>query len=176
VELQRSFVHAPDLAALVEALESLWRRSLIEKTAAIADQAPRFTQQPDIMEYVTRTLIDRGTTELIESAEPERAITAGTTLNRYSLLIPSALDYVCNAPRRLILQPILAQLLQRCGSRPAVEQHLKNWLERFQTELANAPGYGAGNGVNLLTALTDPLVNLDCSGRALGRVDLRASV
>lgn len=173
VELQRSFVHAPDLAELIEALESLWRRSLIEKSVAIADQSPRFTQQPVIMEYVTRSLIDRVAAELMEDVGQDRAIAAGTTLNRYSLLIPSALDYVCNAQRRLILQPILAQLLQRCGSRPAVEQRLRNWLKRCQTELANAPGYGAGNGINVLTALTDTLANLDCSGLALWRVDLR---
>jgi len=172
-ELQNSFMHQPNLAELIEALESLWRRSLIEKTVATVRSSPGFTQQPVIMEYVTRNLIEQATAELVGSAESERANTA--VLNRYSLLIPAGLDYVCNAQRRLILQPILAQLLQRRGSRPAVEQCLRNWLERCRPELSDAPGYGAGNGVNLLTTLANPLVDLDCSGLALWRVDLRGA-
>jgi WD40 repeat protein len=174
--LQTSFVHPPELSLLIEALESLWRRSLIEKAVATtANRAPRFTQQPVIMEYVTRCLIDGAVQELMTAHQGGETTSTllGETLNQYSLLIPTTADYLCNAQKRLILQPILAHLLRRCGSQPAVEQRLRAWLQTCQQFLAGCPGYAGGNGVNLLGLLNDTIEHLDCSGLALWRVDLR---
>ncbi|MBE7384280.1 MAG: NACHT domain-containing protein [Leptolyngbya sp. SIO1E4] len=176
VELQHSFVHAPDLAELIEALESLWRRSLIEKAVATtANRSPRFTQQPVIMEYVTRCLIDGAVQELMAANQGGETTSTllSATLNQYSLLIPTTADYLCNAQKRLILQPILAHLLRQCGGQPAVEQRLRAWLQTCQQFLAGYPGYAGGNGVNLLGLLNDTIKHLDCSGLALWRVDLR---
>ncbi|MEM9505868.1 MAG: hypothetical protein AAGA01_18155, partial [Cyanobacteria bacterium P01_E01_bin.43] len=174
--LQASFLHPPAAALCIEALESLWRRSLIEKaTKTPAHQAPRFTQQPVIMEYVTRRLIDDATSELM-AVEPDArssAIELTATLNQYSLLTPTAPDYLCNAQKRLILQPILARLLQQVGGASGVEQRLRAWLHTCRHALAGSPGYAAGNGVNLLCALDHPVAHLDCSGLALWQVDLR---
>lgn len=175
-ELQTSFLHPPDMPLLIEALESLWRRSLIEKaTATTVYSAPRFTQQPVIMEYVTRRLIDCAVSELmaVNTSEATASALLGTTLNQYSLLTPAAPDYLCNAQKRLLLQPILARLLLQCGGQPAVEQRLRDWVQNCRQCLADCPGYAAGNSVNLLCLLDHAVANLDCSGLALWRVDLR---
>jgi WD40 repeat protein len=174
--LQTSFVHPPELSLLIEALESLWRRSLIEKAVATtANQAPRFTQQPVIMEYVTRCVVDGAVQELMAAHQDgeTRSTLLSAPLNQYSLLIPTTADYLCNAQKRLILQPILARLLRQCGSQPAVEQRLRAWLQTCQQFLAGCPGYAGGNGVNLLGLLNDAIEHLECSGLALWRVDLR---
>ena len=175
-QLQTSFVHPLEVSLLIEALESLWRRSLIEKAVATkANSASCFTQQPVIMEYVTRRLIDRTVLDLMAVNNSEATVSAmlGATLNQYSLLIPTAPDYLCNAQKRLILQPILAHLMQQCGGQPAVEQRLRNWVQACRQCLSGCPGYAGGNGVNLLCMLGSTVENLDCSGLALWRVDLR---
>ncbi|MEL7315585.1 MAG: NB-ARC domain-containing protein, partial [Cyanobacteria bacterium J06559_3] len=175
-ELQTSFVHPPNLPLLIEVLESLWRRSLIEKAVATtANNASGFTQQPVIMEYVTRRLIDRTVSELMATDNSTITVSAllGATLNQYSLLIPTAPDYLCNAQKRLILHPILACLMQQCGGQPAVEQRLRNWLQNCLQYLSGCSGYAGGNGVNLLCMVDSAVAKLNCSGLALWRVDLR---
>ena len=142
--LQSSFLHPPDLGLLVEALDSLWRRCLIEQASPTADSAPRFSQQPVIMDYMTRRLIDGAVADGLTS--PTDSI-AGTLLHRYSLLTPAAPDYVCNAQKRLIITPILDQWVQLCGSHQGVEDLLRVWLQRCRDELAANPSYGGGNGV-----------------------------
>lgn len=175
-ELQTSFLHPPDVTLLIEALESLWRRSLIEKaTATMAHRSPRFTQQPVIMEYVTRRLIDSAVSDLlaVDAREATSSNLLGATLNQYGLLTPTAPDYRCNAQKRLILQPVLAQLMQQCGGKPAVERRLRDWVQAYRQFLSDCPGYAGGNGVNLLCLLNDTVENLDCAGLALWQVDLR---
>ena len=133
--LQTSFVHPPELSWLIEALESLWRRSLIEKAVVTtANQAPRFTQQPVIMEYVTRCLIDGAVQELMAAHQGGKTTSTllGGILNQYSLLIPTTADYLCNAQKRLILQPILAHLLRHCGGQPAMEDRSTGELKPFR--------------------------------------------
>jgi WD40 repeat protein len=179
--LNTSFLHPPDLARLVEALDSLWRRcliettsrTLIEKASLTPNATPRFTQQPVIMEYVTRRFIDDGVAALIRMESIASSELSGMMLNRYSLLTPAMTDYIGNAQKRLILQPMLTQLLQHYGSQRAVDDHLRHWIQCCQYGLGDAPGYGAGNGVNLLCALTGTVENLDCSGVALWRIDAR---
>lgn len=172
-ELKHSFLHLPDMAVLIEALDSLWRRSLLEKVVSSDNTPPRFTQQPVIMEYVTRRLIERVVVELNGVTTSTVSALSRTVLNRYSLLTPAAPDYVCNAQKRLILQTILARLLQQYGSPQAVEQQLRQWIKSCHDQLSDCPGYAAGNGVNLLCWLKGTVENLDCSGLALWRMDLR---
>ncbi|NEQ95271.1 MAG: AAA family ATPase [Cyanothece sp. SIO2G6] len=228
LDLQRSFLHPPELALLVEALDSLWRRCLIEKVGpgkartsrvspgkvgpgkvgpgkggsgkvgpgkggpgkggpgkvgSVPNESPRFTQQPVIMEYVTRRLIDEAVDNLIY-LEPLESPSQGAkfgmgafpqsmALHRYSLLTPAAPDHICKTQKRLILQPVLAQLLQHWGSRQAIDQGLRQWVRCCQVSWGNAPSYGAGNGLNLLLALNGTVDNLEGAEVALWRIDGR---
>ena len=60
-ELQSDMVPAVHRGKVLEALEGLWRRSLIEKATPtlLAKQSSLYTQQPVVMEYVTELLIER---------------------------------------------------------------------------------------------------------------------
>jgi hypothetical protein len=62
-EIQADLVSSLSLGAILEILESLRSRSLVEKTAE------GFTQQPVVLEYMTELLIDRICSELINSTE-----------------------------------------------------------------------------------------------------------
>jgi len=182
--LQSSCLHPPDLGLLVEALDSLWRRCLIETASptlieqAIAvnrssNESSRFTQQPVIMEYVTRRLIEQVVAELLNIQRDSTIEIAGTVLHRYGLLTPSAPDYVCNTQKRLILQPILDRLVQHCESRKAVTHRLRCWVQLCRERLTDSSSYAGGNVINLLCVLDGTVENLDSSNLALWHVDVR---
>jgi hypothetical protein len=100
-ELQADIVPRVPPRSLLEALESLQARSLIEKNAA------QFTQQPVVMEYVTERLIEQIAQELESHALD--------WFDRYALIKAQAQDYLRNTQIRLILTPIADQLLARWG-------------------------------------------------------------
>ncbi|MDF5729852.1 MAG: hypothetical protein PUP92_18030 [Rhizonema sp. PD38] len=66
-ELQADIVPAISLSSLLESLESLTWRSLVEKRVSktMAKATGEYTQQPIIMEYFTDCLICQLTTELL---------------------------------------------------------------------------------------------------------------
>ena len=67
-ELVADIVPAVSKGQVLEALESLSWRSLIEQTTSTlhGKTARRYTQQPVVMEYVTDRLIERVCTEIVE--------------------------------------------------------------------------------------------------------------
>jgi WD40 repeat protein len=150
-------------ARLLEALESLSWRSLIEKRSG------SYTQQPVVMEYVTDRLNERIATEL--------------TNTQLSLFISHALmkttlkDYVRESQIRLILEPIATQLGTTFNSPKAIEQHLQKILTKLRSHhrprsdflpptpntLPSIPGYGGGNLMNLCLKLQIDLTGYDFS-------------
>ncbi|PMB09006.1 hypothetical protein CEN49_07985 [Fischerella thermalis CCMEE 5273] len=144
---------------LLEALESLLRRSLVEKNAAT------FTLQPVVMEYVTQVLIEQVCEEIVtENIELFRC---------HALMKATATDYVREAQIRLILQPVIDGLLTVFRSKKGIEKQLTKILARLQEESPQEPGYTAGNIVNLLKSLGIDFTGYDFSHLSIWQADLR---
>ncbi|NJR64030.1 MAG: hypothetical protein HC769_37940 [Cyanobacteria bacterium CRU_2_1] len=152
---------------LLEALQSLVRRSLIERTAT------QFTLQPVIMEYFTEQLIQQVSTELIVEATLDGA--AQQALHRFPLIQAIAQDYVRDAQERLILDPIVRRLFNQWGNSKTVSEQLKQNLTALQRSPQSA-SYAAGNLVNLLRYLQADLTGMDCSNLTIWQVYLQGTI
>ena len=147
-ELQQNIVPNVVPRSLLEALESLQLRSLIEKKAVT------FTQQPVVMEYITDRLIEQISAEIIN----------GDTdfFNRLALMKAQTKDYLRNAQVRLILNPICDRLLTTLGSPATIQFCLEARLSALQ-QAGRQPGYAAGNWLNLLAHLQLEIRDYDFS-------------
>lgn len=148
-ELRDDVVAPISLTELLEVLESLNRRSLIEKNLA------SFTQQPVVMEYVTEQIVERVYKEIYTC---EIAL-----INSHALIKAQAKDYIRNAQINLILKPIIARLKITLGSDKAIEDRLIQILSKIQAEFPLKPGYTSGNILNLLVQLKTHLQDYDFS-------------
>lgn len=136
-ELNDDIVHSVPRTRLLEALESLRWRSLIEKRPG------SYTQQPVIMEYVTERLIERVCEELTEEPLP----TAGL-FQSHALMKAQAKDYIRETQIKLIVELILKQLQRGFGTRENLALRLQKILSQLRSQ--SPTGYGAGNILNLL--------------------------
>ncbi len=125
-----------DKTELIEALQSLLRRSLIE-----VGETANYTLQSVIMEYMTEKLvkqlskdIETGTIELLKS---------------HALLKTRTKEYMRYVQIEQILTPIARKLLTTNG-REKYEEKLKRILSHLHTKPSREPGYAAGNILNLL--------------------------
>ncbi|PLZ88921.1 hypothetical protein CEN44_14340 [Fischerella muscicola CCMEE 5323] len=158
-ELREDMVSPVPSQKLLEALESLLRRSLVEKNAAT------FTLQPVVMEYVTQVLIEQVCEEIAtENIELFRC---------HALMKATAKDYVREAQIRLILQPVIDELLTVFRSKKGIEKQLTKILARLREESPQEPGYTAGNIVNLLKSLGIDFTGYDFSYLSVWQADLR---
>lgn len=138
---------------LLEALESLRGRSLIET------QSGRYSQQPVVMEYVSDRLIEQITHELA-SADLVLFL-------RHALIKTTADDYLRDSQTRLILQPIARQFSQTFSAEAALEQQILRLLTVLRRCEAQMPGYGGGNLINLCGYLGVDLTGYDFSHLSL---------
>ena len=137
---------------LLGALESLGRRSLIEKNAAL------FTLQPVVMEYVTDQLVDQVCMEIT---------TQNIALfNSHALVKAQAKDYIRETQERLILKPVTEHLLSG-NNRQTLEKLLKQSLSTLRQGSSMKPGYASGNIFNLLCHLEIDLSDYDFSNLAI---------
>lgn len=164
-ELQTDIVPAVTARSLLEALESLQQRSLIEK------QAITFTQQPVVMEYVLDRLIEQVCQEVITEKICQ--------FDRVALMKAQASDYLRQAQIRTILRPVGDRLLAQLGNRVRVKNCLDQLLSALQQHISNAssssrlPGYLAGNLLNLLWQLGIDLSGYNFSGLTVWQVYLQ---
>ncbi|MEM7064696.1 MAG: BTAD domain-containing putative transcriptional regulator [Cyanobacteria bacterium P01_B01_bin.77] len=137
---------------LIEALESLCWRSLIQR------RGNTYTQQPVIMEYVTDKLVEQISEELtapdcFNSQSPNSLSTV-----TYALMKTTVKDFVRESQERFILRAVADQLRQSMGTpAEAILDHLKV-LQTLQ-----ATGYSAGNLINLAWVLDINFSKLDLS-------------
>ena len=144
----------------LEALDSLVRRSLIEKQS-LTNSPIQFTLQPVVMEYVTEQLIE-GVCEEITNGK----LSANSIFNNYALMQATAKDYIRVAQTKLIIQPVIDQLLVNLRTKPAIQTQLQEILYQLQhrnTPPAPEPGYTAGNIINLLCQLKTDFRGYDFS-------------
>jgi WD40 repeat protein/transcriptional regulator with XRE-family HTH domain len=148
-DLSENLVYPPSTGVLLEFLDSLRRRSLIEKR-----ESRRFTLQPVIMEYMTA--------HLIEHAEREFETDAPESWMQYAFCKAHARGYVRESQERLLLAPIAQHLLARLGM-SRFEQRVRDLLAHQRQVNAQHPGYLAGNMLALLRSVHSNLRSLDLS-------------
>jgi WD40 repeat protein/DNA-binding SARP family transcriptional activator len=164
--LRESLAHSPSPHAFLEALRGLQRRSLLEQVNPGGDNsgASAFTLQNVIMEYVT----DRLVAALCDAIESGRL----DALNRYALWKARAREYVLQSQIRLITKPVADQLVTRLG--PAeLARRLRGVLDQLHALPPRAPGYAAGNILNLALYLGYDTASFDFSGLSVWQADLR---
>ncbi len=158
-QLQENFVVPISSIKLLEALESLSRRSLIENSDA------HFTQQSVVMEYVTSHFIEVVCEEIIIH-KPE-------VFRNHALIEATSIDYIRENQIRLILQPVIDELLGFFGSKKAVEACLRQMIVGMQKSFPLEKWYAAGNIINLLCQLEIDLTGYDFSNLCVWQADLR---
>ncbi|BCL35237.1 NB-ARC domain-containing protein [Nostoc sp. MS1] len=144
---------------LLEALDSLSRRSLIEKKS-LPLISVQFTLQPVVMEYVTGQLIEQVCTEI------QNTQTKPQLLNSHALIKATAKDYIRVTQTKLILQPVIENLQQNLRSNQAIETQLTQTLQTIKNQtfpINLEPGYAGGNILNLLCHLQADLTGYDFS-------------
>src|SRR2546426_1136124 len=135
---------------LLEALEALSRRSLLER-----GQQASFSLQSVVMEYLTDELGERLSEEIV-LGDPQQ-------LRQVALEQAHAKDYVRQTQVRLLVYPLLERLRAEPGADAQVEVHLLRLLSQFRKEDAATQGYGPANVITLLTAQRGHLRGLDLS-------------
>ena len=158
-ELQSDFVLSLTSIKLLEALESLSRRSLIEKNTA------RFTQQPVVMEYVTSRFI-----KIVSEEIPQQRF---KLLQNHALIKATAKDYIKENQIRLILQPLINELSIVFRSKKDLENCLSQIVSTLQQRSPLEKGYTAGNIINLLIQIGTDLTGYDFSNLCVWQADLR---
>ncbi len=159
-ELAGDIVPTVSKPKLLEALESLSWRSLIEK------QIGSYTQQPVVMEYVTERLIEQVTREIIAQTRENSPPCHSAPLllfHSHPLLKTTVKDFVRETQVRLILQPTLDKLLAIFGHSKGVKNYLAQILERLRGKFFPKTGYAGGNILNLLCQLQVDLSGYDFS-------------
>lgn len=132
---------------LIDTLESLEQRSLVERKASL------FSLQPVVMEYVTERLVEQICEDVIGG------VTAINNTNNnwknslfrtHALLKAQTKDYLRNTQIRLIIKPIVERLQIALTGKGNLETHLNQILETLRGKPALAIGYAGGNIINLL--------------------------
>ena len=160
-ELQEDVIPPLPAIELLEALESLSRRSLIERNTNAT-----FTQQPVVMEYVTNRLIEISSLEISGKKKLE-------LLHKHSLLKATTKDYLRKNQNRLILQPLINRLLITFNSKRDIAIGLNQILLDLQQIFPIFKGYAAGNILNLLIQMETDLTGYDFSNLCVWQADLR---
>ncbi len=147
-DLRKDILSLVSPIELIEALESLSRRSLIEKSSG------SFTQQPVVMEYMIERLIET----VIQEIDTE----AIKVLNQYPLIKSQAKDYIRESQTRVILQPIIQTLFSRYRLSGDLNAKFQMLLQNLKRQ-SYSSGYGGGNLINLCQALDLDLADYDFS-------------
>lgn len=158
-ELQEDIVLQIPQAKLLEAVESLLRRSLIESSASL------FTLQPVVMEYVTNLFVELVCSEIANS---------NIHLFKFHALMKAACkDYIKETQVCFILKPVINGLLATLKDNIGIENQLKEILATLRETSPQQQSYTAGNILNLLNHLETDLSGYDFSYLNVCSVDLR---
>jgi transcriptional regulator with XRE-family HTH domain len=144
---------------LIEFVDSLIRRSLIEKNATF------FTLNPLIMEYVTLRLIE----QICEEIFAENFV----ILRYHGLLKNQENDYIKDIQIRKILKPVIDRLLILFRSKINLEKRLDQILTSQQETFELEQSYICGNILNLLCQLQSDLSGRNFSYLTIWQADLR---
>ncbi|NQE36062.1 eIF2A-related protein [Microcoleus asticus] len=177
-ELQEDFVSPVSASELLQALDSLQRRSLIEKNNA------RFTQQPVVMEYVITRLIEQICEEIIGLKVECLKVEISNKLanlqpdylqlfRSHALVKAQAKEYVIETQIRLILQPVIDGLITSLSDSKTLENCLAQILDMLRGKPPLKTGYVSGNIINLLRQLQVYLSGYDFSSLTVWQANLQ---
>ena len=159
-ELREDIVAPISPAKLLEAVESLFRRSLVEKAASTLVEKNRtlFTLQPVVMEYLSEQFIEQVCEELATDVE-----TSTHLFKNYALIKATAKDYVRQTQVRLVLHSVIDKLTYLVGCKNTIKNKLIQLLENLRKKSPLETGYVAGNALNLMNQLQIDVSELDFS-------------
>jgi WD40 repeat protein len=160
-QLVEDLVPAVSRSQVLEALESLTWRSLIEARSGY------YTQQPVVMEYVTDCFTEKIAAELIEAKL--------LLFDRHSLIKTTVKEYVRDSQIRLILKPIadrLRKALTDDSSSVALEAQILKILAEIR-QSKTLCGYATGNLINLCLHLKLDLTGYDFSNLTIAHAYLQ---
>jgi WD40 repeat protein/transcriptional regulator with XRE-family HTH domain len=161
-ELAAELTSSAGRGAVLEALEALRRRSLVELSAPRA----AFTLQSVVLEYVTGQLVQTISDE-IESGHLAKLVS-------HALVKAQANDYVRRSQERLLVEPLLERLTGIFGTAHSLGQRLGALLADLRKRPQDEQGYAPGNLVNLLRVLRGgDLRGLDLSGLSIRQAFLQ---
>jgi WD40 repeat protein/class 3 adenylate cyclase len=158
-ELQSDLLSPESKRHLMDTLKSLKRRSMIEVTPS------GLTQQPVIMEYMNSRLIDSVCEEIVSQNL--------NLFKTHALIKAQAKDYIRETQIRLILSPLLEQLMAIYGTSDLLKRQLVQLLEQLRFKLPVETGYAGGNILNLLCQIQADLNGLDFSNLTVWQAYLR---
>jgi WD40 repeat protein len=158
-ELRANLITSEPAIRVLESVESLLRRSLIEKDA----HTNKFRQQSVVMEYVTEQIIERAFEEI-------RNAKILNFINTYPLMKARSLDHIHKTQERLVLEPLKNKLLNVFGNE--LESQIRRILASLQ-QTSLKKGYAAGNLINLLRQLQIHQSQIDLSGRDFSNLTIR---
>ncbi|MDJ0597099.1 MAG: NB-ARC domain-containing protein [Pleurocapsa sp. MO_226.B13] len=158
-QLQQNLLVSIPSKKLLEAIKSLTRRSLIEKTAT------GFTQQPVVMEYLSERQIEKVAHEIADLT-PD-------LLTTHALIKAQTQEYIRQIQTRVTLQPLANKLLARYEDLEEIEIKLKQIIAELKQKSQAEVGYAIGNIINLLQQLEIDLSNYDFSHTSIRQAYLR---
>lgn len=162
-QLREDIVPLISPGRLLEALEYIGWRSLIETKTNVTLGLQQFTLQPVVMEYVSDRLIEEVCEEIYQASQSKENI-AHLNLFKYLALIKAeSQDYIRNSQVKLILDPLAQKLFTIFGSQENLISSLTEILSSFRSQKSSIPGYIAGNIINLLVHLQTDLTGNDFS-------------
>ncbi len=158
-KLREDILQVATRSNLLNVLESLLRRSLIERRGM-----GRFGLQPPVMDFMTN--------QLLQAVYEEIATGRISLLESHALMKAEAEDYVRREQIRSILEPLKEKLLTNLTQKE-IEDKLKQVLDHLRKEMPQSSGYTAGNILNLLLYLDYDLHGYDFSSLTVRQADLR---
>jgi hypothetical protein len=161
-ELKSALLKMP-CSQLVSALESLQRRSLLEKTSSPATttstvnngaEVAGFTLEPIVMKYAMHQFIDQVCEDISHLVHTQSLSYLGL-LNSHALV--SETNPRAAQQSWLICRRLQARLEDKLGAEfGQIEVHLKNMLSQVQTHSPRTSGFAAANLLKLLEHFSGP--------------------
>ncbi|MBV9228420.1 MAG: NACHT domain-containing protein, partial [Chloroflexi bacterium] len=153
--LLSALVYSRPRVQVLEALDGLWRRCLIER----GQRPGSFTLHSVVMEFVTAKLVARASEEIQRGDL--------VWLVEHVLVQANAKEYVRQTQERLLLSPLLVSLLNVYRGRVQVETQVYKVLDTLRERDEDVQGYGPANLMVLLRLLRGHLRGLDLSRLAI---------
>ncbi|HBE16801.1 MAG TPA: hypothetical protein DEG17_18535 [Cyanobacteria bacterium UBA11149] len=144
------------VSELLPALESLKRRSLLEKEPSSKRHEAVFTIEPVIAKYVTNQFIEQVCKDIWRTCQTPLTCKLGL-LRSHALVNKQDRDEVKVLQIRLLLKRIVERLYMNVKGTNSLENQLKELLSILEADSPQAVGYGAANISNLLATIAGKL-------------------
>ncbi|WP_348235325.1 NB-ARC domain-containing protein [Trichocoleus sp. DQ-A3] len=148
-QLKANLCVSVSTSELLAVLESLGRRSLIEKELSSTGSTQLFTLQPVVMKYVTNEFIEQICQDIIEGLKATPVEKLGL-LRSHALVKDQEPDDIKAIQERLIIKRIQERLRNTLLDASGMEVQLRNFLSKLREYPPEAIGYAQDNLLKLL--------------------------